>query len=246
LQIDDWDFNWQDNYTYARPVTLPAGTVISMEFSYDNSADNVRNPSHPPKRVTTGETSTDEMGNVTFQVLPHDPRGLVRLRVASYERALGRDESARNHYNLANALADDGRIDEAMAHYTRAIQQEPALAPAHFNLANLKMAKADTEGAIVEFRATLKLNPQSASAHVNLGHALEVKGSLPDAVAEYRKAISVGPGEALGHAALAVALIRQGDRAEATEQFRQALALDPTDARIRSALEALATDSRPR
>ena len=44
LAIDDWDFNWQDTYTYATPITLPAGTVILMEFVYDNSADNVRNP----------------------------------------------------------------------------------------------------------------------------------------------------------------------------------------------------------
>jgi mono/diheme cytochrome c family protein len=246
LRIDDWDFNWQDTYTYAQPIALPAGTVISMEFVYDNSADNVRNPSHPPKRVTTGETSTDEMGNITFQVLPHDARGLVRLRVASYERLLRRDDSARNQYNLANALADDGRIDEAIAHYVRALEEEPGLAPAHFNLANLKMAKHDVDGAIAEYRAALKYGPPSVGTHVNLAHALEVEGSIPEALAEYRQAVAVGPGDALGHAALADALARHGDRAAATEQFRQALAIDPTDARVQSALEALVADASAR
>jgi tetratricopeptide (TPR) repeat protein len=245
FRIDDWDFNWQDTYSYAQPIALPAGTVLSMEFSYDNSAENVRNPSHPPKRVTTGETSTDEMGNITFQVLPHEPRGLVRLRVTGYERALRRDESARNHYNLANALADDGRIDDAIAHYTRAIAEEPGLSPAHFNLANLKMAKGDVDGATAEFRATLKASPQSVGAHVNLGQALETKRNMPDAIAEYRRAIAVGPQEALGHAALAAALLEQGHSGEATDEFRQALALDPTDARIRRALDALVADASP-
>jgi tetratricopeptide (TPR) repeat protein/mono/diheme cytochrome c family protein len=246
LSIDDWDFNWQDTYTYAAPIALPAGTVISMEFVYDNSADNVRNPSRPPKRVMTGESSLDEMGNITFQVLPHDARGLVRLRAGSYERLLQRDDSARNHYNLANALADDGRTDEAMARYASAIEKEPGLAPAHFNLANLEMAKGDIDRAIAEFRVALKYTPEAVGVHVNLGHALEAKGSLQDALAEYRQAIAVGPGEALGHAALAAALAKKGDRAEAVDQFRQALAIEPGNGRIRDALEALVGDAGTR
>jgi hypothetical protein len=36
---------------------------------YDNSADNPRNPSSPPKRVWWGEQSFDEMGSVTLQVV---------------------------------------------------------------------------------------------------------------------------------------------------------------------------------
>jgi hypothetical protein len=32
-----------------------------MVAYYDNSVDNPRNPSHPPKRVTWGEQTTDEM-----------------------------------------------------------------------------------------------------------------------------------------------------------------------------------------
>src|SRR6185312_13758530 len=100
---------------------------------YDNSASNVRNPSHPPKRVTTGEQSTDEMGNLTFQVIPHDPRDMVVLREAKYRRELALAETARNHYNLANALSDQGKAEEAIVHYRRAIAQNPELTQARFN-----------------------------------------------------------------------------------------------------------------
>ena len=34
-----------------RAVRLPAGTRVEMEFTYDNSAANPRNPHHPPQRV---------------------------------------------------------------------------------------------------------------------------------------------------------------------------------------------------
>ena len=244
LKIDDWDFNWQDTYTYAEPIALPAGAVLSMEFVYDNSDANTRNPSHPPKRVVTGETSTDEMGNITFQVLAHDAQGLIRLRVAAYERLVLRDDTARNEYNLGNALADDGRTGDAIGCYARAIAKEPALAPAHFNLANLRMVTGDVDGAIAEYRFALALTPESVGAHVNLGRALETRGGLPEALAEYRAAIAVGPGEALGHAALGAALGKEGDRAGAIEQFRQALAIEPSNTAVRDALGALAADAR--
>jgi hypothetical protein len=61
LRIDDWDFDWQLRYEYARPVSLPAGTQIEAECVYDNSAGNPANPSKPPRVVTSGFETTDEM-----------------------------------------------------------------------------------------------------------------------------------------------------------------------------------------
>jgi hypothetical protein len=51
IWIQDWDFNWQDVYTYKTLVTLPRGTRIDVRVTYDNSADNPRNPNSPPKSV---------------------------------------------------------------------------------------------------------------------------------------------------------------------------------------------------
>ncbi len=64
--IDDWDFNWQGRYNYAEPVRLPKGTRVKATLTYDNSSDNPRNPSDPPKHIAWGEGSTDEMGSVGF------------------------------------------------------------------------------------------------------------------------------------------------------------------------------------
>ncbi|HEX9818440.1 MAG TPA: ascorbate-dependent monooxygenase [Methylomirabilota bacterium] len=61
LRIDDWDFEWQLLYSFRRPVSLPAGTVVEAECVYDNSATNPRNPSSPPRTVTSGFETTDEM-----------------------------------------------------------------------------------------------------------------------------------------------------------------------------------------
>jgi hypothetical protein len=73
LRIPEWNFNWQQQYLYAAPIRLPAGTDVVMEFTYDNSGDNPRNPSHPPRRVTWGPSSTDEMAGLHIAVVPVDP-----------------------------------------------------------------------------------------------------------------------------------------------------------------------------
>lgn len=68
IYIDDWDFNWQGTYSYAAPVPLPGGTRIDVEAIYDNSAGNPRNPNSPPKDVTWGDATTDEMAIVFIRV----------------------------------------------------------------------------------------------------------------------------------------------------------------------------------
>lgn len=86
LHIDDWDFNWQEHYRYRAPFTLPAGTEVRMDFTYDNSAANPRNPNHPPKRVTWGGASTDEMAGLHLQVIPKNEADMHELGMALWEK----------------------------------------------------------------------------------------------------------------------------------------------------------------
>ncbi len=239
LRIDDWDFAWQDEYTFATPVQLPAGTTLAVDIHYDNSAENPRNPSRPPKRVTLGEKSTDEMGNVTYQVVPVAPDGIHRLREQKYRREVLGARTARSHYNLANALADLGRTDEAIEHYRAALKESPQLGPAHFNLGNLLLKKNDLDGAIAEYRAALAVKKDDVAARINLGHALEKKGQSAAAITEFRAAIAIAPTSALAESSLAAALAAAGARDEAIQHFQRALVLDPNDARARADLAAL-------
>ena len=69
LLIKDWDFNWQQWYRYTSPIKLPQGTRVDAQWIYDNSADNARNPAHPPRRVMWGVLSTDEMAEMKLEVV---------------------------------------------------------------------------------------------------------------------------------------------------------------------------------
>jgi hypothetical protein len=80
LDIKDWDFAWQDRYFFENAVSLPKGTRIDGEVTWDNSEGNSRNPSNPPIAVKWGEGSKDEMGSVSLQVYPRTESDLMALR----------------------------------------------------------------------------------------------------------------------------------------------------------------------
>src|SRR5262249_37162380 len=75
LWINDWDFDWQDQYRYAKPVHLPKGTVLTFAAYFDNSEENPRNPNRPPQRVRYGIESRDEMCACHLEFLPEDAEG---------------------------------------------------------------------------------------------------------------------------------------------------------------------------
>jgi len=89
IHLPDWDFNWQETYNYQRPFVLPKGTRIDVSIQYDNSADNPRNPSNPPKRTQFGEESFDEMGMVGIVVTAVHTEDEELLQKSLVEQAQG-------------------------------------------------------------------------------------------------------------------------------------------------------------
>lgn len=65
IRINDWDFRWQYTYTFPRMLPLMKGTVVHVEGTFDNSADNPQQPFDPPRTVTGTDSklmkTTDEM-----------------------------------------------------------------------------------------------------------------------------------------------------------------------------------------
>jgi len=102
LSIKDWDFAWQDRYFFQQFVPLPRGTRLDVEIHWDNSAENPRNPSSPPVRVTWGEESKDEMGSISLMVVPHEESDLAALQGEITRR---RNQLARERMQTDPTLA---------------------------------------------------------------------------------------------------------------------------------------------
>ena len=123
IKIKSWDFKWQDVYRYREPVALPNGTTLVMRYTYDNSADNPLNPNNPPRRVTFGQTTSSEMGDLWLQVVTrsagdraaldrdYGPK-MLREDIAGAEKVLKLNPAdARLHTDLAFCYLDAGRLE---------------------------------------------------------------------------------------------------------------------------------------
>jgi hypothetical protein len=109
LWIKDWDFNWQGAYGFAPKIRLPKGSVIKLEAIYDNSEENPHNPNSPPKLVTWGEQTTDEMCLLSVQLTTDslaDLRQVVAMRGARLGGALAGGVEAQD---LAGGDAEAGK-----------------------------------------------------------------------------------------------------------------------------------------
>jgi tetratricopeptide (TPR) repeat protein len=181
-------------------VLIPRGARVGMEFSYDNSSGNARNPFNPPRRVQTGERSVDEMGNVTLQ-LAAEPAAAEVLRESKYRRLLG-PADARGEFNLGNTMLRQGRLDEAITRYRRALELDPKLVVAHVNLATALSARGAPAEAVVACQRALALQPRDAAALTTLGQAYQALGQTTLATMQFRKALEVDPTYAPARAAL--------------------------------------------
>ena len=97
LRINDFDFNWQEQYQYEEFVRLPKGTRLDARVTWDNSTDNPRNPSNPPVRVKWGRESTDEMGSVSLRMMPVNEAELTTLQESyrDHVRSIARERMSQ-------------------------------------------------------------------------------------------------------------------------------------------------------
>lgn len=107
--IDDWDFNWQNNYFYQKPLLLPAGTKIDGVVTFDNSENNPNNPNNPPRRIKWGLESSDEMGSVNFTAVPVSEGDLERFKDSVRDQFV---DEARNMANRRFSSRNGGRFRE--------------------------------------------------------------------------------------------------------------------------------------
>ena len=234
IKISDWDMNWQAVYRYEQPVALPAGSLLTMRWTYDNSADNIRNPNSPPKRVTAGNRSSDEMAHLWIQVLPKRAEDrillqetLMRARIRKYPGEFSA------HYNLASVLQSLGTVEEAITHYAAALKIRPGDALALNGLGTAYQATGRLREAAGAYQQAVRSRPDYADAHYNLGILLLQAGQGKQAVPHFEQVLRARPEDADAHNDLGSALLMQGKAREALLHFRAALKIDPRHAYAR-------------
>lgn len=142
----------------------------------------------------------------------------------------------------AEALAESGRLDDALAAYRAALQAGGPAAEIRYRLGLLLVQRRRPEEAEAEFRAALDAAPPAALralALVNLGALLDAQGRTEDAIAAYREAIAVDARRPETYYNLALLYQRAEKYDRAVEALQSVLRLGPTpalEAKARTAL----------
>ena len=258
IYIKDWDFNWQDVYRYAQPFWLPTGTTLRMQYTYDNTTDNPRNPDPSSRRVRWGQTSTDEMGDLWLQVLLRtdaDRQTLLdefRPKILAedaqgYEKMLEVDpDNTGLHDGVALIYSWLGETERAVDHYGESVRVTPDSAMAHYNLATALADQGRLDDAVERFRHALRLSPDYAPAHNNLGAVLRIQQKVDEAIAHLRRALELDPENADAHYNLGSAFIAQDRLDEGIRHYRDAVRITPDLGDAHYSLgRALAAQRRP-
>jgi superkiller protein 3 len=146
--------------------------------------------------------------------------------VAEYERGLKVDpRHVKSHNNLALALVELGRLEEAAAHFRTSIEIEPK-AEIYSDLGFIMARLGHPDEARADYRKALELDPNCASAHFNLAVTFVQAGAYGEAESHYRQALPGRP-TAETHNGLGYVLARQGRTDEAIAEFRKAVDTDP-------------------
>lgn len=205
--IPDWDFNWQGEYRFEEPLQLKAGTVLGQVFVFDNSAENIRNPNNPPQRVTYGLESSDEMGELWFQVIPKNDQDWDRLR---------------NHFERK-------RLFKHIAYQKKLLSEDPENINAAVEVGKSMMILKESAQAEAALKQALDINPESTKALFYLGSFHLERGQVAEAGPLFRKVLELDPQHYKSHNYMGMISMAQGEIESATKWFEQALEINPND-----------------
>lgn len=226
----------------AQPAALAAGATFAALLVFYVSS-RYRLPAIPGLAVLAGagaaalrERAGAGPRAAALPALVAGAVAVVSLAVFPLTQArVARGQDAMTLTDLATALRETGRLDEAVAAYRRAIALAPEYPFGHLDLAKA-LARADRAAeAEAEAREAIRLAPQLAEARFDLGVLLFRSGRVEEAAANFGEAFRLEPGDAAAGNNLAGSLFKLGRAEDARAVVRamreRGLPVDPPLAR---------------
>jgi tetratricopeptide (TPR) repeat protein len=154
------------------------------------------------------------------------------------EAALLKDypKEAKKQYEKATKLHAEGKQDEAIEHYQKALKVAPSMYFARNNLGSAYMESKRFDEAEGEFRRVVEENQADANAYFNLANVYLLTKRFDQAIEFIKQGLSRQPRSALGHFLMGSVMLTQGNALEAEHNLRTALNEDPGMANAHLAL----------
>ena len=156
---------------------------------------------------------------------------LAPASVAPPSEAKGEKTDA-DYFAEANEAYGQGKYEDAVAGYDKALGLNPALRPAWFNKAYALDKLGRSDEALAAYDKAIELAPASPSAYLAKGHTLIAMKRYDGAIGVMESLMAVDKGNRLAKTTVALALIKRDkgeDRAKAGELLEQVLAAKTDD-----------------
>ncbi|MHC4158288.1 MAG: tetratricopeptide repeat protein, partial [Planctomycetota bacterium] len=133
-------------------------------------------------------------------------------------------DSAMIHEFVGLALVKEGKNEEAMSHFSKAIRLEPTYHRPYVNLGVMLAQRGDLDKAIEHFVNAIQLKADNDKAHHNLANAFYSKGNISSAIKHYRESLRLKPNspKTLSGLAWILATSREAEHRNGAEAVRLA------------------------
>lgn len=138
--------------------------------------------------------------------------------------------SPEAHYQLAQSLRDQGRLDEAAKEYSEAIKSDPKYSEAYAGLGMTKLAQNSLGEAEGNFKQAIQYNSGNSTAHYGLGKTYLKMGNVDAAIKELNTALYQNPNSYPTHLAMGEAYQAQGNNNAAINEYKKSVLIKPENA----------------
>lgn len=215
-------------------------------FSFSDLPSNyyhviVNNPGYEPVQITValGPLAT-QTAMVQFNLIPKgSPTLEPSARPGSNPYTVELEEYTKTYpkpaikaFKSGLKARDQGRNEDALKNFRKAVDLSPDFYPARNNLGSEYLGKGDFLEAAEQFQKVIKLRPNDATAYFNLGNVFLLTKRFPEAQATLKEGLKKQPNAALGEFLMGTVYEHLGKPQEAERMLNDALAADPTMSKV--------------
>jgi tetratricopeptide (TPR) repeat protein len=165
-----------------------------------------------------------------------------RAPVSLYSHILSWEpRSAKISSNLGMAYADEGRFDEAITYYQKAIELSDEYPQTHHNLANIYMKQGNSDKALEEYHKALGIDPNFYHSLMQMGIVYLGLNELEKAEEAFTRSLEVYPFDPNAYVGLAQVARLRGDLPVAASFLERGLKVLPEDKTLSAALQKMAS-----
>jgi tetratricopeptide (TPR) repeat protein len=151
-------------------------------------------------------------------------------------------DQAATETTLGVALAEQGKLAEAIFHLRTAIRLQPDFAKAHHNLGVALAQQGQDAEAIQSLRRALELKPDYVEAYYNLGNVFMSQAKHAEAVDCYQRVLEIKPDYYEAYNNLGLSLTELGRLGKAVVFLQQGVRLRPQSAEAHNNLGMALTE----